>query len=255
MFRLPSDFYVFPQFPAISAKPSTIKSQEEFSMDLLQAMYARHSVRSYTDRPIEGKAKEELVSFIEQCRRESGLHLQLVTDEPNAFNSFMAHYGNFSGVRNYIVLAGKKGKELEETCGYYGEKIVLYAQTLGLNTCWVALTYSKGKTVFQLDPGEKLCLVIAVGYGTSEGVPHKTKPRESVMHTEQTPPDWFLRGIDAALLAPTAMNQQKFIFSLKGNTVTAKAGIGFYSKIDLGIAKYHFELGAGTENFRWGIIR
>lgn len=110
MFRLPSDFYVFPQFPAISAKPSTIKSQEEFSMDLLQAMYARHSVRSYTERPIEGKTKEELVSFIEQCRRESGLHLQLVTDEPNAFNSFMAHYGNFSGVRNYIVLAGKKEK-------------------------------------------------------------------------------------------------------------------------------------------------
>ena len=91
-------------------------------MDLLQAMYDRHSVRSYTERPIEGKTKEDLMSFIEQCRRESGLHLQLVTDEPNAFNSLMAHYGNFSGVRNYIVLAGKKGKELEETCGYYGEK-------------------------------------------------------------------------------------------------------------------------------------
>ena len=64
-------------------------------------------------------------------------------------------------------------------------------------------------------------------------------------------PDWFKNGIDAALLAPTAMNQQKFVFSLNGDVVSAKAGVGFYSKIDLGIAKYHFEVGAGKENFRW----
>lgn len=221
-------------------------------MDLLQAMHARHSVRSYTERPIEGATKEELQAFMEQCNGESGLHMQLVLNEPHAFEGLMAHYGKFSGVRNYIVLAGKKETGLEEKCGYYGEKIVLHAQTKGLNTCWVALTYNKGKAVFQLNEDEKPCLVIAIGYGTTDGVSHKVKPRERVMKAEGTPPDWFIRGIDAALLAPTAMNQQKFVFSLKGNTVTAKAGIGFYSKTDLGIAKYHFELGAEMENFRWG---
>ena len=71
------------------------------------------------------------------------------------------------------------------------------------------------------------------------------------MNAEAAPQDWFLRGIDAALLAPTAMNQQKFTFTCKGNQVSAKAGLGFYSKTDLGIVKYHFELGAGRENFRW----
>lgn len=221
-------------------------------MDLLQAMNERHSVRSYTQQPIAGKTKEALLGFIKQCSKESGLHLQLVLDEPNAFDGLMAHYGKFSGVRNYIVMAGKKAADLEETCGYYGEKIVLYAQTLGLNTCWVALTYSKGKAASQLSKGEKMCLVIAIGYGRTNGAAHKVKSRESVMKVEGTPPDWFIQGVDAALLAPTAMNQQKFVFSLKDNTVTAKAGIGFYSKIDLGIAKYHFELGAGSENFRWG---
>lgn len=35
-------------------------------MDLLQAMYDRHSVRAYTEHPIEGKTKEDLVSFIDQ---------------------------------------------------------------------------------------------------------------------------------------------------------------------------------------------
>lgn len=223
----------------------------EVKMDLLNAMKERHSVRAYTDKRIEGKVKEDLLSFIEQCNKDSGLHIQLILDEPEAFDNFMAHYGNFSGVRNYIVLAGKKSSDLEEKCGYFGEKIVLYAQMLGLNTCWVAMTYSKGKARFHLDKGEKLCLVIALGYGKTAGVPHKSKSRESVMNVQGTPPEWFINGIDAALLAPTAVNQKKFTFTLEGNTVTSKAGIRFYSKIDLGIAKYHFEVGAGKDNFQW----
>lgn len=221
-------------------------------MDLLQAMQNRHSVRSYTQQAIQGDIKEKLSSFIEQTNKESGLNFQLVLDEANAFDSFMAHYGKFSGVKNYIVSAGKKGSDLDEKCGYYGEKIVLYAQGLGLNTCWVAMTYSKKKAVFELNKDEKLRIVIAVGYGASAGAPHKSKPREKVMNAPTPQPDWFLRGIDAALLAPTATNQQKFVFSLNGDTVTVKPGVGFYTKMDMGIAKYHFELGAGAENFKWG---
>ena len=202
--------------------------------NLLQAMKERHSVRSYLEKPIDPQSVQLLRAFIDNCNRESGLHMQLVLNEPNAFSGLMAHYGKFSGVQNYIAVVGKKGSELEEKSGYFGEKVVLYAQSLGLNTCWVAMTYSKIKTAFQIDAGEKLCLVISIGYGQTQGVPHQSKPRESVMKVEST-----------------AMNQQKFTFSLQGNTVSAKAGIGFYSKIDLGIAKYHFEVGAGKENFRW----
>jgi len=220
-------------------------------VDLLQAMKNRHSVRSYTDQPIEGKVKDELLSFINQCNKESGLHMQLILNEPTAFDGFMAHYGKFSCVKNYIAIIGKKGNDLDEKCGYYGEKAVLFAQTMGLNTCWVALTYRKIMTALQIDEGEKLCLVISIGYGTTQGVPHRSKSRESVMYLQSTPPEWFIRGIDAALLAPTAMNQQKFTFSLNGDTVSAKSGTGFYSKVDLGIAKYHFELGAGKDNFQW----
>ena len=220
-------------------------------MELMQAMKNRHSVRSYEDRAIEGSTKADLISFIDMCNKESGLHMQLVLNEPNAFDGFMAHYGKFSGVKNYIAIIGNKTDNLEEKCGYYGEKVVLYAQTSGLNTCWVAMTYSKVKSAFQIDKGEKLCLVISIGYGKTQGVPHKSKQKESVMKVTNTPPAWFENGINAALLAPTATNQQKFIFSLNGNRVSAKAGIGFYSKIDLGIVKYHFEVGAGTDNFSW----
>lgn len=222
-------------------------------MDFMDVMRERHSVRSYKEKAIDGSVKTELLSFIEQCNRESGLHMQLVTNEPKAFNGFMAHYGKFSGVKNYIAVIGKKGSGLEEKCGYYGEKVVLRAQQMGLNTCWVAMTYSKVKTAFQINHDEKLCFVIAIGYGKTTGSAHKMKIPEAVMKTDKPVPEWFQKGIEAALLAPTAMNQQKFMFLRNGNTVTAKAGIGFYTKTDLGIAKYHFEEAAGKENFKWGV--
>ena len=181
-------------------------------MDLFEAMEHRHAVRSYEDRPIAPEAREALLACIAQCNRESGLHIQLVLDEPRGFGGLPAHYGKFSGVKNYIALIGKKSPNLEEACGYYGEKIVLRAQQLGLNTCWVAMTYSKVKTAFQIAPGEKLCLVIAVGHGTTQGAGHPVKQPEEVSKADSPVPDWFQRGVRAALLAPTAMNQQKFTF-------------------------------------------
>lgn len=218
---------------------------------LWEAMETRHSVRSYTDRKIEGEVKEQLLTAVKRCNHESGLHMQLVLDEPKAFSGFMAHYGKFSGVRNYIAVVGKKGPELDETCGYYGERLVLFAQRLGLNTCWVALTYKKVPGVLKMGKEEKLIAVIAVGYGENSGVPHKSKPMADVCSVNGTMPEWFRKGMEAALLAPTAVNQQKFFFSLDGDQVSAKAGRGFYTKLDLGIVKYHFTIGAGNQNFTW----
>lgn len=220
-------------------------------MELSEAMKLRHSVRKYKEQPLDEKIKQEIWKKIDECNKESGLHIQFITDEPKAFQGMMARYGKFSGVTNYIALIGKKDTNLEEMCGYYGEKLVLFAQQLGLNTCWVAMTYSKIPGVFQIDDGEKLTVVISIGYGENQGIPHKSKSMEKVCKVQGDVPDWFEKGVEAALLAPTAMNQQKFVFSCNGNQVTVKPGLGFYSKIDLGIVKYHFELGAGIQNFIW----
>lgn len=219
-------------------------------MDLTEAMKARHSVRQYKNKPLEAETVKALQEEIEKCNEESGLHIQLVTNEPRAFDSFMAHYGKFRGVTNYIAMIGKKGGQ-GEACGYYGERLVLFAQQLGLNTCWVASTYSKIKRAFEIAQGEKLYIVIAIGYGETRGVLHKSKEIKDVAKSEGQTPAWFLRGIEAALLAPTALNQQKFLFTLKGTQVSVRAGMGFYTKIDLGIVKYHFEIGAGRDNFCW----
>ena len=221
-------------------------------MELLEAMERRHSVRSYEDRPLEPEVRAELTGFLAQCSRESGLHMQLVLNEPNSFSGLMAHYGKFSGVQNYIAVVGKKGSELEKKSGYFGEKVVLYAQSLGLNTCWVAMTYSKIKGAYEVKAGEKLCCVISIGYGVNQGVSHKVKKVEELCQVNGQMPQWFRAGVEAAQLAPTAMNQQKFYFVLKEDQVAAKTKAGFYTNVDLGIAKYHFEIGAGVGNdWKW----
>lgn len=221
-------------------------------MEMFDIMKKRHSVRSYTSDKIDTNIAKELQAYIDECNEESGLNIQLCLDEPDAFDSFMAHYGSFKNVNNYIALVGKKGKDLDEKCGYYGEKIVLKATELGLSTCWVALTYSKGKTACNIWRDEKLCCVISLGYGENEGVPHKNKPMESLYKVEGKMPEWFKKGMEAALLAPTAINQQKFHFTLDGDTVRAKAGLGPCAKIDLGIVKCHFEIGAQDGDWKWG---
>lgn len=216
-------------------------------MDLLQAMEERHSVRAYTDRKIEGETLAALTRAIAETNEESGLNFQLATNEDKAFGGAAAHYGKFENVKNYIAVVGKKGADLSEKAGYYGEKLVLIAQSLGLNTCWVALTYSKAKTACSVGKGEKLALVIAIGYGKTQGLIRKSKTPDKVCSSDVPAPDWFTKGVNAALKAPTALNRQKFFFTLKNGSVTAKAGLGFYTKLDLGIAKYHFELASGIK--------
>lgn len=221
-------------------------------MDILTAIKNRHSVRRYTDKSIENELLSELRAEIDVCNKESGLHIQLVVNEPKAFDGIMAHYGKFSGVRNYIALVGKKDDNFDEKSGYYGERIALKAQILGLNTCWVAVSFSKGaaKKAVVIDSGENLGCVIALGYGETQGVAHKSKPLTDLYKTNgnvENIPEWFKNGMEAVLLAPTATNQQKFVFTLSEDTVTADAAGGFYSTVDLGIVKYHFEIGSGRK--------
>ena len=247
-------------------------------MTIQEAIAARHSVRQYLGKPIEASIIERLNEEVALCNQKGGLHIQLVTDEPKAFsNSTAFTYGKFSGVSNYLAMVGPK--RADEAIGYYGERLVLLAQTLGLNSCWVGLTFKKQPDQYTVAAGEKLHCVIALGYGATQGVQHPMRPMEKFIKVNGVglvgdglvgdtmvadglvgdtmvadQPDWFRRGMEAVLLAPTAVNQQKFEFELLDDrTVAARARFTLigYGKMDLGIAKYHFEVGAGKENFRW----
>ena len=156
---------------------------------LTELMRSRHSVRAFTDRPIEGAVREALEAQVAAENERAGLSMQLCLDASGAFDGRLAHYGSFRNVRNHLALVGPAGPGLDEAVGYAGET-----------------------------------------------------------------PTWFAAGVEAARLAPTALNQQRFRFELleDGRTVRARALPAVScGKVDLGIARLHFELGANAVSRDW----
>lgn len=216
-----------------------------------EAIVERRSIRKYKPIAIPAEKVEALEACVRECNEKAGLHFQLVLNEKEALTGFLSHYGGFKNAWNYIALVGKKEPDVSELCGYYGEKIVLLAQTLGLGTCWVGGTFKKKKTKYQCNEDEKLYLIITIGEPDETRGMHRSKTFLDVSKTKENYPSWYEEGVKAALLAPTAINQQKFTFTYHGeNKVSCVADKGPFSIIDLGIVKYHFELGS-QENIDW----
>ena len=196
---------------------------------------------------------EKLTERIGGCNEKYGLSMKLITENTDALGAAIRLVMS-KRVRNYIALTGKNAPDTDENLGYCGSDIMLFAQTLGLNSWWIGGTFSRSgvrKHVPESE-AEKIIGVIAVGFGESQGVPHKSKSSEAVSSYDDTMPQWFANGIRTALLAPTALNRQAFFIKGNGSDVTITYnGSGTFAKTDLGIVKYHFELGAEKENFRW----
>ncbi len=219
-------------------------------MDIYQAVLERHSVRQYTDIPIEGEVLKKLQAEIDRVNSETGLRIRLFLNEPKAFNKVMLKaLVKFKGAVNYISIAGPESDHLDMDAGYYGEHLVLFAQMLGLNTCW-AMMAGKKASEDGLEKGYRTVISISVGYGENQGVPHKSKPIEDFGQIYGAP-KWFIDGIECAMLAPTGINKQGFRFEREGDKVRIIPSRGTLGQIDAGIAKYHFEIGAGKENFGW----
>ena len=216
-------------------------------MTIKEAIKDRHSVRQYKDLPIADDLRSELEQLISECNEESGLHMQLICNDPECFNTLLAHYGKFKNAVNYIALVGRKDKDdLEEAAGYFGQAVVLAAQQMGLNTCWVAGTFGRSKCKAAVGPDEKLVCVISIGYGETAGVNRRCRPMDKLCSIpEGEMPVWFKNGVLAAMMAPTAMNQQKFSITLEEGEPVITAGRGPMTKIDLGIVKCNFEAASG----------
>jgi len=242
-------------------------------MDLRAAIEARHSVRKYTDQPIVGTVAEELQAFVDECNAESGLALQLILDESKTGSGILGRIA-FKGARNCLALSGPDGDDLDERCGYYGQRVVLRAVQLGLGTCWFG--GGRKKALMAAESGQRRVMIVTLGYPADPGKPHRSRPLAELYRVEDTTaraaPDWFMNGVRAAQLAPTARNQQKFCFTLLADPETASAASssaatvdaagavaqvkaetsgGLFAGVNLGIVKYHFEVGAGRDSFAW----
>lgn len=219
-------------------------------MTIKEAMKERHMVRKYIDKPIPSDLVEKLNARIAGNNLTYSLSLSLVTGNADGLGALAKMLGK--GVKNYIVLAGPDSADLDEKLGYCGADMILYAQTLGLNTWWVGGMYNAKGAQKNMNSGAvHINGVLAIGYGQTQGVPHKSKTTAEISSYKGTAPQWFVDGVNALLLAPTALNKQAFTVRGDGNKVYLTCDSGHFAGIDLGIGKYHFEVGAGKDNFEW----
>lgn len=213
-------------------------------MSELDAIKERHSVRNYTPERIQAEKIVKLNEKIRELNEAGNIHLQLIEDAGSTYNKLFNRVAGLGSAPSVIACVGPDDETLEQRIGYYGEKLVLYAQTLGLNTCWAG-TFNKKNIGADVRDGERLVISIAIGYGDGNGKPHKSKDMEQVIDAKGDRPFWFNKGVEMALLAPTAINQQKFLIRLnEDESVEFIDKGGIFSQVDLGIVKCHFEIGS-----------
>lgn len=225
-------------------------------MITVETIRERHSVREYDGKPLTQDKFDALGAVVEECARESGLDIQLVGDNPEVFN-VIARFGLIRRCFTHVAFVVDDAKAgdvaADEAIGYWGQKIVLAAQDMGLNTCWCALCSCK-KSRAVVVPGKKIRLVIAVGHGKTQGFSRKTKSVEALSSVEcAKAPAWFAVAMEAAQLAPTAMNNQNFKITLlsDGKTVRIDAPQSGLNVIDEGIVRCNFEIAANESGADW----
>lgn len=218
-------------------------------MTLKDAMQARHTVRRYLNKPIPAEIIAQLNERAASCNSKLGLAIEFVAGDSHGVNTFGSIMSK--GADNYFALCGNPAPDLDERLGYASSDLMLFAQTLGLNTWWVGGTYNKKNVLSKVAKGLAIAGILITGFGENQGIPHKSKAISKVYAYNGEPPAWFMQGIEAALLAPTALNRQSFFIEGDGNTVGITCNNGAFSGVDKGIVKHHFELGAGSDNFSW----
>ena len=233
--------------------------REQGRMITVETIRERHSVREYDGKPLAQAEFDALGAVVEECARESGLDIQLVGDNPEVFN-VIVRFGLIRGCRTHVAFVVDDAKTgdttkaaVDEVIGYWGQKIVLAAQDMGLNTCWCALC-SRKKSRAVVAPGKRVRLVIAVGHGKTQGFPRKTKSIGALSSVEcAKAPAWFAAAMEAVQLAPTAMNNQNFKITLlsDGKTVRIEAPQSGLNVIDEGIVRRNFEIAANEAGADW----
>lgn len=215
-----------------------------------EAIKNRISKRSYTGEPLNPQHMEQVQNIIRQLNEQSGLNIELLKDGSQAFGSMKKSYGFFKNVCSVILLKGSNDlNDLFEKVGYYGESLMLDLVDLGLGTCWVGGTYDAD--AYEIPSGEKLVCVMPVGYISDKATlvgkvmvrSHTMrKPVEDRIKSDVSPlPDWIRNGMEAVVLAPSAINRQKPHFEYENGFLSASVPNTYeMDLVDLGIAKFHF---------------
>lgn len=226
-------------------------------MNIKDAMKARVSRRAFLGEPVDADVAERLLELMLEINREEGLNFRFIENGGAAFEGLSRSYGMFSGVRSVMVLSGRPDDpERKEKVGYFGERLVLEATAYGLGTCWVAGTFDRHSPALGVPEGDELECVIPVGKARGEAslreriIHRMTQGREllpeDIVDSDGELPQRVREGLEAVLSAPSAKNGRPVRFTWRQGRLSAAIPDTYHMQwVDLGIAKFHFELAAG----------
>ncbi len=191
----------------------------------------------------------------------------MVTQSPDeVFKGAIGNYGKIKGATSFIAFIGDSTDPHEqERVGYTGEGIILEATSLNVGTCWVGGFFRPevAGSLVGIGPNEKVLAVTPVGCVDEEwsleekimtgfGVTHHRKSlKELTTGLEETVwPRWVRAALEAARLAPSAVNRQPWRFDVRYDSITVSTDnlINTYrisKRLDCGIAMLHIEVAAG----------
>lgn len=233
------------------------------------AIFRRTSRRTFEDREVEEEKVARIVTVCREFRPFSEARIEFVPGPPEGvFKGALGSYGKVKGARAYIAFIGDtRSARSREAVGYTGEGVILEATALGLDTCWVGGFFRPEavKQSLRLEGREEVLAVSPVGYAimkkdlaerTLSGFSRsrRRKPLDEIVSGRISSP-WIAEALEAARLAPSAVNRQPWLFRIDEEAVVISVrGSRRLSpvsrRLDCGIAMLHFELGASAAGVR-----
>jgi hypothetical protein len=225
------------------------------------AIFFRHSQRKYSGEEPEKNKADRLETVCGDFRPFSGARAVIVREpSDDVFRGVIGSYLKVTGAPYYVAFIGDmRERTVQEITGYLGEGIILEATALGFNTCWVGGFFRQDAVAKQinLQENERVLAISPIGYSKDKtdrvGVSTKTHKRKDLSglvtsgHVEKN--TWSKTAVEAARLAPSAVNRQPWRFEVGENAITinadsARLEFGVSRRLDCGIAMLHIELGA-----------
>jgi nitroreductase len=235
-------------------------------MNTVETIKKRHSVRTYTGKPLSDEYIAQIKEYISQLKTPFDMkaRIELVNVISNGAPVKLGTYGLVKGASNYLVLICEKDPFSETAGAYMFEQVILFCTSLDLGTCWIGGTFSRGdfKKQISLESNEQIRVISPVGYASGQkrfiekyivqaDKKHASrKPFEELFFDEdfsnpltESTAGQFFTPLEMVRLAPSANNKQEWRVLLdEGYLHFYKKPYPMFDTIDMGIALCHFEL-------------
>lgn len=244
------------------------------------AIEKRRSRRHFDiSRPVESDKLSALDGVCKKFVPFPNARSCLVTESvKDVFRGIVGSYGKIKDAPAFIAFIGNMDSpNVQEEVGYTGEGVILEATALGLNTCWVAGFFKPESvaSLIEIKGNERVLAVTPLGYArrfesleeklmTGFGSTHRRLPFSRLISEpgRENVPEWIKASIQAARLAPSAVNRQPWGFDVGDDTITVyvrTSGPEFTvsKRLDCGIAMLHIEITAMSFGVRgeWQFLK